>query len=740
MTTSFRRVHRGTPLALGILFIVGIPSTPSLTWGVGCTGAEPCAEPTLSNPTEVSISCNGLDDYFDLGEDAQGNSLPTSISGNRIVDFSESGAVCDVKNVIVIHQSNIIIKGSNNKFTSKSPGAPLPAVHDVFEIRGSNVHLEKMEILRAQQAIKIMPGATNISIDGVIIRGPSGAGIEIQSTASHVCVSGTMITGSDANGISVAAAHGDGGSLSLHDVTVTGSEDDGVSVSGTTSLSMNDVTIVQGSFNNNREDGVDLKLASGKNAKILCAEVSGNIGQGIKKFLPGELRVENVLVEGNGGPGIASEGSPTSVFSSTVIDNASPGDGRQIVASIGAIDTITVINTIGACSSAGCVLLSGASSSANCSHNLYSGTYGTGCTNGFMESPVLFGSGRFLKADGGGVSKGVDSGQTLSGLTLDEDRVGNMRPREGNNVSPAHFDMGAYETIFDSVVPPTATHTRTPTPTTDPNATATPTPVTPTATPTRTPSNTRTRTLTPAPTPPGGCDLGDCEPFDRCEANLCVGDCDNNCVVTINELITAVNIALGPIKATINACRNADRHDDDDVDVSIGELIQAVVNALTVCPQPMSGSLLARSFPVPQFSDRSLGLRLTDEPVASLRLIGSGKSFSLGLDSSGLAGWLQVDIQADLGDSGELACRLAERLDASIPIRVVKLDSTKARVVVGASPFGHLPGIRDGKLMRCSISSDSKQAKGSRQKPRIDRLVVRTRDGVIMPSSISAPE
>jgi uncharacterized repeat protein (TIGR01451 family) len=63
-------------------------------------------------------------------------------------------------------------------------------------------------------------------------------------------------------------------------------------------------------------------------------------------------------------------------------------------------------------------------------------------------------------------------------------------------------------------------------------------------------------------------------------AQTCVGDCNGDRAVTINELITGVNIALG--SATVESCRAVDRNSDGGV--SIDELIAAVSNALNGCP------------------------------------------------------------------------------------------------------------------------------------------------------------
>jgi len=88
-----------------------------------------------------------------------------------------------------------------------------------------------------------------------------------------------------------------------------------------------------------------------------------------------------------------------------------------------------------------------------------------------------------------------------------------------------------------------------------------PTTATPTTTPTATPTVTLTVAPTATPPPP------------------CVGDCDGDGAVAIDELITGVNIALGG--PPVSACPAMDRDGDGAIDVS--ELVAAVANALDSC-------------------------------------------------------------------------------------------------------------------------------------------------------------
>jgi hypothetical protein len=61
--------------------------------------------------------------------------------------------------------------------------------------------------------------------------------------------------------------------------------------------------------------------------------------------------------------------------------------------------------------------------------------------------------------------------------------------------------------------------------------------------------------------------------------SLCVGDCVGSGNVTVNELVTMVNIALG--NADVSTCTAGDQNGDDTI--TINEIIVAVNNALNGC-------------------------------------------------------------------------------------------------------------------------------------------------------------
>jgi len=107
--------------------------------------------------------------------------------------------------------------------------------------------------------------------------------------------------------------------------------------------------------------------------------------------------------------------------------------------------------------------------------------------------------------------------------------------------------------VFAGPQPPT------PTPTTTATATATET-ITDTTTPSAT--ATETPTATPSPTP-----------------GPCIGDCDGNGRITVEELVKGVNIALALLP--LDQCPSFDF--DHDTHVSVDELVKAVNAALNGC-------------------------------------------------------------------------------------------------------------------------------------------------------------
>ncbi len=137
-----------------------------------------------------------------------------------------------------------------------------------------------------------------------------------------------------------------------------------------------------------------------------------------------------------------------------------------------------------------------------------------------------------------------------------------------------YTDLAAAEPTHTVTATPSITRTRTATRTATPTLT-----VPPGSTATSTPSITLTPTLTPT-VPPGSTETSTPEPTPTIGTLNCVGDCNGDAEVSINELIAAVNIALG--NAPYDSCANADA--DGDEEIHINDLIAAVNSALQGCP------------------------------------------------------------------------------------------------------------------------------------------------------------
>jgi hypothetical protein len=77
-----------------------------------------------------------------------------------------------------------------------------------------------------------------------------------------------------------------------------------------------------------------------------------------------------------------------------------------------------------------------------------------------------------------------------------------------------------------------------------------------------------------------------------------VGDCDGSGDVTVDELITMVNIALG--NTQLSRCTAGDANSDNQI--TIDEILSAVNNALNGCPPPQTSPT-----PTPRFEDNGDG-------------------------------------------------------------------------------------------------------------------------------------
>jgi cysteine-rich repeat protein len=155
----------------------------------------------------------------------------------------------------------------------------------------------------------------------------------------------------------------------------------------------------------------------------------------------------------------------------------------------------------------------------------------------------------------------------------------------GPTATPSETETSAgTPTPTETATEPTPTHTETPEPsetqTEGPTATETST-AADTSTPTMTPTDTATGTPTETPTDtstPTSTSTPTQTPTDTAEIS-CPGDCNGDGQVTVDEIVTAVNIALG--NAPLTQCPRAD--DDGDGQVTVDEIVRAVDAALNGC-------------------------------------------------------------------------------------------------------------------------------------------------------------
>jgi cell division septation protein DedD len=186
-------------------------------------------------------------------------------------------------------------------------------------------------------------------------------------------------------------------------------------------------------------------------------------------------------------------------------------------------------------------------------------------TNGLLSGTPAFGGDGFFQVkamDSNGDSHTKVLTIHVSGPTPTRTRTPTITQTPTVTPTPS-LTPTATETPTDTVTP-TATVTDTPTPTA--TSTDTPTPTdsatpTTTATPTPTPSSTPTASATLTPTP------------------SCAGDCDGNGEVTVAEIITLVNVAIGNADPT--TCPAGDRNHDGQI--TVNEIVQAVNAALNGC-------------------------------------------------------------------------------------------------------------------------------------------------------------
>ena len=156
----------------------------------------------------------------------------------------------------------------------------------------------------------------------------------------------------------------------------------------------------------------------------------------------------------------------------------------------------------------------------------------------------------------------------------------------GNGITNWSID----DVLIDEACPPTvtltATATQSPTLTYTPTQTPTRTPTTPAPTPTITPTATATATATRSSTATWTFTATATPTTSPSPTPIpCVGDCNHDGIVTVDELALGARIALGGTgegHVTLANCLAFDA--DGDGRVSVEEIVQAVNNAVKGCP------------------------------------------------------------------------------------------------------------------------------------------------------------
>lgn len=177
-------------------------------------------------------------------------------------------------------------------------------------------------------------------------------------------------------------------------------------------------------------------------------------------------------------------------------------------------------------------------------------------------------------ADTGFVASALPAGITSFTATAGQQyRIGVALtdPNSTQSEFELHWSLVAASPTPTETPSPTPTPTNTPSPTFSHTLTATAT-GTPTPSVTRTFTATPTRTATTSPTVMA-------TPTDTPAPIPCIGDCNDDTQVTVDELLTMVNIALG--SADVGTCRPGDANNDKQI--TIDEILRAVNNALNEC-------------------------------------------------------------------------------------------------------------------------------------------------------------
>jgi hypothetical protein len=355
---------------------------------------------------------------------------------------------------------------------------------------------------------------------------------------------GGVITISGGNSVGIAVV-GHIGNLTVQNLTFADGNGGPYSTGGALYNNGGTLTVTNCTFSGN---GNAIYNTNGGTLTITNSTFSGNTST---NYGPGAiyndstLSITNSTFSGNSVGTISNSGTLT-VTNCTFSGN---GGSNSVASGISNFATLTVTNTIIANSTTG-ANCSGTSINSDGGHNIddratchFSTANGSlNNTNPLLDSGGLASNGGptqtiALEADGPAIDAGDEA--VCAAAPVDNlDQRGYGRP----GVGETNCSIGAYEYNGQPSSEPTATATETPVPTSSP---------------------TSTPTAVPTPT-----------------VVSCVGDCNGDGQVTVDEILTMVNIALG--NTPIASCEAGDANHDGQI--TVDEILAAVNNALNGCP------------------------------------------------------------------------------------------------------------------------------------------------------------
>lgn len=169
-----------------------------------------------------------------------------------------------------------------------------------------------------------------------------------------------------------------------------------------------------------------------------------------------------------------------------------------------------------------------------------------------------------------------------------------------------------------------------------------------------------------------------------CEA--CLGDCNIDCQVTVDEIVRAVDIALGA--EPMSGCFQADGTGDGQV--TVDEVLQMVNSALNGCPAPGSP-------PPPPPS--TTPVNFTVPGVAGYR--GDTVSFPLTIANGlGYAAGLNIDLDIPTSVLTTPDCSLDPRLNQGQILNTAQISSTRQRLLL-RHPNSPPSTFTDGVVVVC---------------------------------------